>query len=111
VPTVRVEVTEPLPALPAAVEVAAYRIVQEALTNVVRHAGARHCVARLCAADETLVVEVQDDGRGRARAREGGVGMTSMRERAQEIGGTLRVVDGAAAGTTVRASLPVGSAS
>ncbi|WP_432573939.1 sensor histidine kinase [Kineococcus sp. SYSU DK005] len=74
------------PQLPAAVEVAAYRIIGEALTNVVRHSGARHCVVRL-RFDEHLHIEITDDGTGLAPKHRRGVGLTSMVERATEVGG------------------------
>jgi signal transduction histidine kinase len=106
----RVSVEEPgrLPPLPAAVEVAAYRIVQEALTNVVRHAGASECVIHLALdeADETLRLEIRDDGRGLPPERGRGVGVASMRERAAELGGECVVESFPAGGTCVRASLP-----
>ncbi|MEQ3554558.1 sensor histidine kinase [Pseudonocardia nematodicida] len=94
-------------ALPPAVEVAAYRIATEALTNAARHAGARTCVVRLSADPRTLVVEVEDDGGGIAADPVPGVGLPSMRRRAEELGGTLRIGPGAAGGTLVRATLPV----
>lgn len=105
---VTVSAPERLPALPAATEVAAYRIAQEALTNVVRHARARHCALRLDleAADETLRVEVTDDGRGIESGRRVGVGLASMRERAEELGGSLTVERQPAGGTRVCATLP-----
>ena len=96
---------EALPPLPAAVEVAAYRITTEALTNVVRHAGARHCVIRV-AMNAHLELEVTDDGCGLGKATPG-VGLTSMRERAGELGGSCSVVPAAAGGTVVRAELPL----
>ncbi len=89
-------------------EVAAYRIAQEALTNVARHAGARHCTVRL-ALDEpagALHLEIGDDGRGIAPARGRGVGLASMRERAEELGGACVVEPTPGGGTRVRASLP-----
>ena len=98
-----------LPPLPAAVEVAAYRIVQEALTNVARHAGASNCVVRF-APDEArsvLRLEVIDDGRGMAEDRSAGVGLHSMRERAEELGGSCVVESLPARGTSVRAVLPL----
>jgi signal transduction histidine kinase len=98
---------EPLPTLPAAVEVAAYRIVQEALVNVVRHAYARTCVVELAAGGSVLRIRVCDDGVGNPSPRDGGVGLTSMRERAEEIGGTLVVAGGG--GTQVVAELPCGT--
>src|SRR5262249_640951 len=71
-----------LPSLPAAVEVAAYRIVQEALTNVARHAQAHQCQITLHMHDK-LSITIQDDGRGIGGARSSGMGMTTMRERAE----------------------------
>jgi signal transduction histidine kinase len=94
-----------LPALPAAVEVAAYRIVLEAVTNVVRHANARTCRVRFGCDTGTLSVEIADDGSGLAEPRRRGTGLDSMRERAQELGGELTVSSGP--GVTVRARIPV----
>ncbi|MGY1601759.1 sensor histidine kinase [Geodermatophilus sp. SYSU D00815] len=96
-----------LPELRAAVEVAAYRIATEAVTNAVRHAEASTCRVTLTAEDGDLVVEVTDDGRGVPDDAVPGVGTTSMRERAAELGGTLEVVTAAGEGTTVRARLPL----
>lgn len=93
--------------LPAAVEVAAYRIVAEALVNVQRHARARRAWVRLSHADGRLIVEVDDDGRGVAPDAPAGVGLLSMRERAVELGGTLEVTDRSGGGTAVRADLPL----
>ena len=106
-PAIAVEVPDPLPSLPAAVEVAAYRIAQEALTNVVRHAGARRCVIRV-ACDEALRVRIADDGRGIPAARPAGVGLTSLRERAEELGGACRILPGEDGGTVIDAELPLG---
>ena len=98
---------EPLTPLPAAVEVAAFRIVQEALSNVVRHAEARRAVVHLLLErSDLLVVEVADDGRGLPATRRAGVGLRSMRERAEELGGTLAVRSRTSGGTVVRAELP-----
>lgn len=102
-----VEVPHPLPALPAAVEVAALRIVGEALTNVGRHAGARRCTVRLEVEAGRLLVEVVDDGRGIARDRRAGVGLLSLRERAEELGGRTAVTCPAEGGTVLRAWLPL----
>ena len=101
-----VEAPERLPPLPAAVEVAAYRIVQEALSNVVRHAQAHTCVIRLAMGD-ALHVEVADDGVGLPAARRVGIGLTSMRERAAELGGTCLVAALPTGGTRVVARLPL----
>ena len=105
--TVEIEASE-LPPLAAAVEVAAYRIGLEALTNVVRHADASRATLRLHPAGDDLVLEVQDDGRGVDRIpHPGGVGHRSMVERAEELGGWVVVTDAAPRGTLVRAGLPL----
>lgn len=88
-------------------EVAAYRIAQEALTNVVRHAGARSCEVVLAYNEAELELSVSDDGSGEPAAREGN-GLTTMRERAEEIGGTLAVASRPGRGTVVTAVLPRG---
>ena len=114
-PEIVVEAPAELPgaawALPAAVEVAAYRIAQEAITNVVRHACARRCRIRLWLAAEgeqpALHLEVADDGRGVTLERQAGVGLQSMHERAAELGGTCRIEPGPHGGTVVRVSLPI----
>jgi signal transduction histidine kinase len=96
-----------LPPLPAAVEVAAYRIGLEALTNVARHSGARHATLQLAVVDGALDVEVVDDGCGIAANGHSGVGHRSMRERAEELGGWLELGRPAGAGTRVHARLPL----
>jgi signal transduction histidine kinase len=103
-PLVRVD-ADGIPALPAAVEVAAYRIVSEALSNAVRHAGASLCTVRL-SADGLLHVEVWDDGRGLPDKISRGVGLDSMTERAAELGGSC-VIESSDSGTRVRAELPL----
>jgi signal transduction histidine kinase len=104
--TVTVEAPEHLPALPAAVEVAAYRIVQEAVTNVLRHAHAQSCRVRFLVED-ALQIEVSDDGTGFEEVHQAGVGLTSMRERAEELGGTFTIRKTAPGGTQVTACLPL----
>lgn len=96
-----------LPPLPAAVEVAAYRIVGEALTNTRRHAGAAGGRVRLAVEDGALLVEVTDDGVGIDPARQAGIGLLSLRERAGELGGRSEVVCPSSGGTVVRAWLPL----
>ena len=91
--------------LPAGVEVAAYRVAQEAITNVVRHAAAQTCRISARLSECELVLEVCDDGRGGA-GPSGGIGLRSMRERATEIGGEVRV-DSPGCGTTVTLTLPL----
>ena len=109
-----VEAPEGMPPLPAAVEVAAYRIAQEAMTNVVRHAGARRCRVSLSLDEGSglLNLEVEDDGRGIGPPSRGGlgVGLTSMRERAEELGGSCTVGPAPGGGTLLRAGLPGGGA-
>jgi signal transduction histidine kinase len=105
---VSVEATQSLPSLPAAVEVAAYCIAQEAITNVVRHAKASNCWVRVTLDEEVgvLKLEVEDDGRGIEEEHKGGVGTHSMRERAQELGGRCTIEPLAQGGTLVSALLP-----
>jgi len=102
---------EPLPAVPAAVEVAAYRIALEALTNVARHARARRCEIRLglvgTAERQALCLEVLDDGVGLPEANREGVGLVSIRERTAELGGTCTIERRAQGGTRVCAWLPI----
>ena len=106
--TISVEAPAVLPPLPAAVEVAAYRIMQEALMNVVKHARAHHCTIRLTLAD-SLSVTVTDDGTGLDAAHAIGVGLRSMRERAVELGGTCTIERRADQGTHLVVSLPLGT--
>jgi signal transduction histidine kinase len=103
--TFSIETREPLPPLPAAVEVACYRIVQEALTNVVRHAHAHTCVVRLVCREQ-VTIEIIDDGQGLPPAYRHGVGLTSMRERAEELGGSWLIEPLPSGGTCVRAQIP-----
>lgn len=103
---VQVRVPDDLQPLPAAVEVAAYRIATEAVTNVVRHAHARHCTIWLCLAD-ALYVAVDDDGVGLPEGYKPGVGMASMRERAEELGGACRIERRPESGVRVLARLPI----
>jgi two-component system NarL family sensor kinase len=97
---------DPPPDLPAAVEVATYRIAIEAISNVVRHSSARTCQVRLGTDNGgQLVVEIRDDGAG-AGPWTAGVGMLAMRERAAEVGATL-TAGPAADGGTVHACFPL----
>lgn len=105
-PDVAFEADGALGELPAAVEVAAYRIGTEALTNAIRHAGASRCTVRVAGGpDLTLVVE--DDGRGLPASPRAGVGLASMFERAAELGGACLVEPRAGGGTRVVARLPL----
>lgn len=93
--------------LPPAVEVAAFRIVSEALTNARRHSGAATASVRLSCDEQTLRLEVRDDGSGIPADAAAGVGLASLRERAAELGGTLEVRSGDPRGTVVSAALPL----
>jgi len=94
-----------LPTLSPAVEVAAFRIVMEAVTNAVRHADAQHVQVRV-GYDDGVTVHVADDGRGLAKDRVPGVGLRGMSDRADEVGGRLTISSGPPAGTAVHAWLP-----
>jgi signal transduction histidine kinase len=98
--------TPDLPELPAAVEVAVFRIAVEAVTNAVRHSGASHCRLCLTATDGELTLRVHDDGRS-AQPWTPGVGLTAMRERTAELGGTLQAGPVASGGATVTATFPL----
>jgi len=101
-----VELPNEMPVLPAAVELAAYRIAQEALTNVTRHARAGRCRLRLTV-NEDLQLEVVDNGIGLERAGPPGIGMSSIRERAAEVGGTSSIGPGRSSGTRIFVQLPI----
>jgi two-component system NarL family sensor kinase len=107
--TVRLDVSGSLEGLPAAVEVVAYRILSEALANVARHSQARTCWVTVVR-DDMLVVVVQDDGIGLAHQVRRGVGLSSMQERAAEIGGTCQVTSADGSGARVEIRLPVSTA-
>jgi two-component system NarL family sensor kinase len=100
-----------LPPLAAAVEISAYRIALEGLTNVARHADAQNCLIHF-SLDKTvqnsiLQLEIRDDGLGLPDEFRGGVGLTSMRERAEEVGGTFAVEAATGGGTRAIARLPL----
>ena len=103
-------VPEPLPPLPAAIEVAAYRIALEAVTNVIRHAQAGNCRVRFVLSEDeepsSLKLSVTDDGIGLPADLQSGVGLISMRERAEELGGTCDVGSNQQRGTRISAVLP-----
>jgi signal transduction histidine kinase len=104
---ITVNVPELLPPLPAAVEVAAYRIVQEGLNNVLSHAQARRCNITLSMNRDVLELNLLDDGQGLAAGHRSGIGLTSMRERAEELGGSCQVTGLTGGGTQVSARLPL----
>ncbi len=104
---VTVTVPEPLPPLAAAVQVAAYRIAVEALVNVVRHAAAHRCLLVVRLDDHGLEVEVTDDGAGPGAVSQPGHGLTTMRSRAEELGGCFGFDRSAAGGSRVLVRLPL----
>lgn len=104
---VDLDVSEPMPPLPAAVEVAAYRIALEAFTNVVKHAHASACHILIQIENRLLLLEISDDGKGLPAETHTGIGFHSMRERASELGGEFAVEKNKSGGTTVRARLPI----
>jgi signal transduction histidine kinase len=103
------EVTGPAPPppLPAAVEVAAFRIAAEAMTNVARHSGATRCRVEIEVSGTTFQLTVSDNGHGTDRTTEGGIGWTTMRERAAELGGSCTITSRPEGGLVVRAVLPL----
>nr|BFE88531.1 hypothetical protein GCM10020093_111320 [Planobispora longispora] len=103
-PSVRVQPEGNLSDLPAAVEVAAYRIIQEALTNIRKHARARTCAVSLRRERSALTLRIADDGCGLPERARSGIGLISMRERASELGGTCVVGPAAAAARPSRRS-------
>jgi len=97
--------------LPAAVEVAAYWIVVEAVNNARRHSTAQSCAVTLRRVGTTLEVRIDDRGGGMSPTATMGVGLSSMRERAEELGGSCTVTSGPGSGTLIEARLPIGSKS
>lgn len=106
-PTLLIESNDELVGLPAAVEVALYRIAVEALQNVRKHSGASQVVISVDIQGSKVLMSVCDDGRGLPEPLADGVGLMAMRERAAELGGTISVLSTKPAGTTVIAALPL----
>ena len=104
---VTLDCPESFPPISAAVEVAAYRIVQEGLSNVARHSRAGQSTVRIGFGDGFVRIEVTDDGVGVLENQRAGVGLTSMRELAVEIGGTCVLEPAPGGGSRVRANLPM----
>jgi signal transduction histidine kinase len=104
---VTVEVTGPPGDLPAAVDLAAYRLVQESLTNVLRHAGPASAAVRVSQEPDQLTVTVTDTGRGAAPPEAGGHGIVGMRERVTALGGTFEAGPGPAGGFRVQGRFPL----
>ena len=93
--------------LPEAVEANTYFLTAEALTNAVKHARATHIAVSMDCHDQTLLLEIQDDGIGGASLETGGTGLKSMADRATALGGRLTIISPAREGTCVRAAFPV----
>jgi signal transduction histidine kinase len=104
---VKVESDGTPPELPSAVDRAAYRILQESITNVIRHAGPAQVTIAIAAAAGELEIQVTDDGRGCTSGGETGNGIAGMRERCALLGGGLSAGPGPAGGFRVRARLPL----
>ena len=104
---VEFDITEPMPALPAAVEVAAYRIALEAFTNIINHAQANACQITIKIENSSLLLIISDNGKGLSSNDHSGVGLTSMRERAAELGGEFMIENNRSGGTSVSARLPL----
>jgi signal transduction histidine kinase len=99
----------PPPALPPGIDLAAYRVIQEALTNALKHADGAAVAVRVRCAEDTLELEVLDDGQNPARAAVNGhgQGLVGMRERLSLYGGELEVGPGRDRGFVVRARFPL----
>lgn len=97
------------PKLPAAVEAATYRITMEAVTNVLKHAQAHHCwvTLQLASHPPRLLISIEDDGTGLPQAVVPNVGLASMRERAEELGGSFHIQARLSGGTHITVSLPL----
>jgi signal transduction histidine kinase len=99
--------TDGLPRLPEQVEVAAYYVVSESLTNAAKHAQASHVSVEVDVADNTLILEIIDDGIGGADS-ERGTGLRGLADRVEALNGRLRIWSAAGQGTRVRAEIPCG---
>jgi signal transduction histidine kinase len=100
----------PLQRLPPGLEASVYFFVSEALTNVVKHAGASRAAIRIGLEAERLTIEVVDNGVGGAEATNGGYGLTGLADRVAAFGGELTVNSPTGRGTTVRAEIQPGQA-
>ncbi|MGI9075795.1 MAG: sensor histidine kinase [Gemmatimonadaceae bacterium] len=114
--TVTLDISAPVPDVPPLVKIALYRVLQEALSNIRRHAGVGDAAVRITADDGTLCLEVADNGRGfvppplvgpEATEQHAHIGLRGMRERATMLGGTLHVESRPGAGTRVLVRIPV----
>jgi signal transduction histidine kinase len=97
-------------ALPDALMVCIYRVVQEAVNNVQRHAHAKNVTVELRETPTAVQVQIKDDGRGFDAGRTRGMGLLGMEERVKRLGGTIAIASEPGAGTTIRAELPLPAA-
>jgi signal transduction histidine kinase len=104
---INIQAPDMMPSLPAAVEVAAYRIALEAMTNAIRHSQARSCTVEFEINDK-LSLKIWDDGTGLPGGNQDGVGLSSMRERTAELGGTFEIKSPQSGGTVISVHLPLG---
>jgi signal transduction histidine kinase len=104
---INLSLPEQLPPLNAAIEVAVYRIFQTALDNVIKHANATTCTIYLKSEHDNLILIIEDDGMGLPENVTEGVGITSMRERAEELSGTFHVVPRHPQGTRLQVAIPM----
>jgi signal transduction histidine kinase len=107
--SINIETPQTLPDLSAAVEVAAYRITMEAIMNVIKHADAHNCTVRFTVSEKPALLHlaIQDDGKGLPVPLTSGIGLHSMRERAEELSGTFDISAADSGGTQVAVSLPL----
>jgi len=84
-----------------------YRVLQEALSNIARHSGSKEAEVRLIRSPGLVTLEIEDHGAGFGDSGRAGLGLISMRERAELVGGTIEFVEGAGGGALVRISVPV----
>jgi signal transduction histidine kinase len=101
---------EKLPQLPAAVEIAIYRIASEAITNIIQHAQAEYAHIKLTLSShpaQQIELEVADTGRGLPEEPSAGVGLTSIRERVEELGGSFKIRSGRPSGTMIQVTIPL----
>ena len=104
---IQVDAPESMPELPAALEVAVYRIASEAIHNVVKHSQARRCTVCIEIEENQLKLSVADDGNSLTDGNRSGIGTLSMKERAEELGGTLSIQPCESGGTCVVAQIPL----
>ena len=91
--------------LPAAIEIATYRIIQESISNVIRHSNATECIVKITM-NNFLNIEITDNGKGISFTSKKGIGMASMRERTEELNGTFHVISTPEQGVCIQAIFP-----